>query len=362
VRTVYPHWSGQSGYSLIINGLRKAGHCLVEFKKELGEKAATTHSNAADTLVREAASGAYTYQDLKNEFQLLDYLMKYDADVVHFLDPEHGYYYSHLLAQRGVVDIVATFHQPAEVLESLYSQNCNHDFLRNLTRIIILNENQRSFFRGFKPNDHIVTIPHGVKTEYFKPRHSFGKKNFKVLTVGHWLRDLDLVMGTIELCNDAEIIFQLVGVEKGIKTAAQQNMYARIRERDNVEIFENVSDDELLLLYQNADIGFLPFEYTTANNVVLELMACGVPILTTIVDGIDFYLNDDITYFIPQREPKKVLDIIETCRADRKKLSTMANMARQQAVATYDWPEIVKKHEALYASMLSSSRRYCMDI
>ena len=52
-----------------------------------------------------------------------------------------------------------------------------------------------------------------------------------------------------------------------------------------------LTDDELLALYQRSSLLLLPLLDATANNAILEAMACGLPIVTTDLPGLGTYVD-----------------------------------------------------------------------
>ena len=82
--------------------------------------------------------------------------------------------------------MVATFHQPPELLDSLLVENV----VPHLDAITVVSPQQVAFFCQLTAPDKIHTILHGIDTDYFKPANlSSESETFKCLTVGRYLRD-----------------------------------------------------------------------------------------------------------------------------------------------------------------------------
>ena len=58
-------------------------------------------------------------------------------------------------------------------------------------------------------------------------------------------------------------------------------MYQRFVQHPNTRCHAGLSDEQLLALYQSADIGVMPVIDCTANNGLLEMMATGLPVVMT---------------------------------------------------------------------------------
>lgn len=53
-----------------------------------------------------------------------------------------------------------------------------------------------------------------------------------------------------------------------------------------------MSEEDLLVAYRQADLLALPLKDCTANNSILEAMACGLSVVTTDIGGIRDYVDD----------------------------------------------------------------------
>lgn len=297
----------------------------------------------------------YSVHDHRTECRIQTEVAKGTFDLVHFLDGEHGYFYSRHLSKNGHCRLVATYHQPEAVLQRHRLLGSARQ-LEGLDRAVILCESQRSFFSEFLPNQNIVCIPHGVDTGHYAPARiaKDAPCSLHCLTVGFWLRDLQMIADTASALADCEDIrFTMVGLGAGLENGSvDSKLYRSVQNLPNVDLLDRISDGELLSLYRKADLLFLPLLDCTANNVLLEGIACGLPVLTSDIPGTRFYLTEECACFCPPGDADNFIRKIQGLKIDRERRMDMSKQARNLAESRYGWPRIIEQYTELYRSLL----------
>jgi len=176
--------------------------------------------------------------------------------------------------------LVATYHQIPGFFEKRRSQ---FSHVQYLDAVVVVSNCQKPFFDGLINPEKVFFIPHGIDTHYFRPLSYPDRVPLICLSVGTNYRDdeflLKLING-INLNKRREIYFKIVGNE------VTQKQFAGL---ENTRHYQKISDQELLALYQNADLLLLPVKDFTASNAILEGMACGLPVAISDIGGVKDY-------------------------------------------------------------------------
>jgi len=237
--------------------------------------------------------------------------------------------------------MVATYHQPPELLDSLVVKKV----LRRLDCIVVVSPEQASYFREFLEPDKIRLILHGINIDYFKPgntRKEQGK--FKCITVGNWLRDFKVLRNVAKrLSNYRQIEFLIVSSPR-----------PELEGLKNVKLYSHIDDAQLRRLYQQSDILFMPLLNSTANNSILEGIACGLPVVSTLLPSVKMYLPGEEASLIKHNDPQRFAEVIVHLAHDPVARRKMARLARKRA-EELDWHNITPNFETLYSELKSNS-------
>jgi len=200
-----------------------------------------------------------------NELTLiLKIIFDKNANIYHIIYGENIYKYIGIFKKRNI--IIATFHQPPEY----FKYRANIIFKKNIKyidKIIVMSKDMETYFHSKYPNKKIKYIPHGIDTNYFKP---FGEKDNDILMVGNWLRDFEFAAKVFKYLENENINILVV-------TNKENNKY--FADNKNLILYNNITDNALLKLYQKTKIVFLPLIDYTANNALLEGLATGCDII-----------------------------------------------------------------------------------
>ncbi len=258
--------------------------------------------------------------------------------VIHSLWADHDLGFLDLAPRHPDVTFCGTFHSPIDTLRE--SVRCKWR-LRKLDRIILMSESQRPFFlhAGVHP-DRIHVILHGVDTRYFTPaEHLSDASFFTVLAVGGHRRDFKTLQA---LCGVSEknrrIRFRIV---------APADWRSHFQGLPNVEFFSNITDEQLLREYRTASCFAHSAEEATANNALLEALACGLPAVAENVGGIPEYLTPSCGELIPPGDVPAFARALETLAGSTEKVMSMRRAARDRAIAL-DWKMVAQKTAAIY--------------
>jgi glycosyltransferase involved in cell wall biosynthesis len=345
LHTCYPHWGQHSGIHQYLRYLDQK-----RFKVELaGVSDSDGDFPVTNRRIQEWMRGKlhgkgmpwYKLSDFAAEFKAFVQCGYRSIDIIHYLDGEHT---ARFLPRLSSVPrslrpaLIATYHQPADLLDSLVAK----PIIRRLDAITLVSSEQVSFFLELLPPEKVYVILHGIDTAFFKPS-GMARSNgqFNCITVGHYHRDFSAVFDVAtRLRAERDIHFHVVSP----KPSGLEGM-------PNVTIYKGIDDAKLLRLYQEAQLLFLPVIQSTANNALLEGIACGLPVLSTDLPSVRAYLPGEEAILIKDNHRSDLTDALLSLKRDRAERQRRAIAARKRA-EELDWHNIAPQYEALYRSVM----------
>lgn len=346
LRTLYPHWGRFTGPHQFLRylpapkyrvDLRVVNDGDADFPIE-----STIVRRALRRLVQRRGMAWYQLSDLVAEASTALAAARGSFDLVHYLDGEHTAQYlprARRLLGRRRPRILATFHQPPDLLAKLVRR----DVVARLDAVTLMSITQRPFFDGLLPPERVAVVPLGIDTEFFCPAVApVDDGTFRLITVGHHLRDYAAVGAVAErLRGEPTIRFDVVSARA-----------TGLEGLPNVEHHRGVSDERLLRLYRRAHLLLLPLLETTANNALLEGIACGLPVVSTALPSVAMYVPGDEAILIDRNDPDALTEAVLQLRRDPDQRTHRAHRARIQA-ETLAWPRIAPRFDQLYGDLLA---------
>jgi len=192
-------------------------------------------------------------------------------------------------------------------------------------------------------------IPYGVDTDKFSPAIKKDSQIKNILFVGaldkaHYFKGVNILLKAISRFQISDFRFQIVG-DGDLKTSYEK-LAEKLDIKDRVEFLGKISDEELPRIYQQADLLVLPSinKNEAFGLVLLEAMACGVPVIASDLPGVRTVFEDGRQGLLCK--PGDVSDLknkIEEILADEEKRKIMGKEARILALEKYSWKKIGRK-------------------
>ena len=213
-------------------------------------------------------------------------------------------------------------------------------------RIITVSTNLHEILSDRYGSDRVIYIPLGIDVTSFRPgivdveemRHSLlkGKYQHIALMVGNHGVNHDMIKNLIRA--HPQILFIILG--KPLSASDLQN----------TKYVSNISEEELIRLYEVADIYFRPLRFATANCALLEAMAMGKTIVINKIPGVVDYVNENEAYLAKNDEdfPVQFSKAIENADERRRK----GEQARRRAEQEFAWEHITRRTIEVYKEVL----------
>ena len=347
LRTRYPHWGAQSGINQVLRHIQPGRFAIDERIVEDSDEQFPIKNERVRTILRWAVQSRgmqwYRLSDLAAEIEVYRRSRRGGVDIVHFLDGEHSAQFFPGFQKRWPrPKVVATYHQPPERLDTVIIRKV----VSRLDYVLLVSPDQVSYFKDLIAPDRIHVILHGIDTDFFRPgREPRREGKFRCLTVGHCLRDFKAV-GKV-----AEALKHHPGIEFHVVTHRDTGL----EELSNVTLHRHLSDAQLLARYQDSDLLFLPLIQSTANNALLEGVACGLPVVSTLLPSVKAYLPGGEALLVEENHPDDLSAAILGLYQDPERRTLMSESARKRALQL-DWRNIAPEYEAFYSEIARRGR------
>jgi len=260
--------------------------------------------------------------------------------VFHFLYGENSYrYLGNLKKIKNKNSIVCTYHTPPNRFQEVVRENRH---LKQLDAIVTVSQMQLEYLSQYTGRDRTFFVPHGIDVEYFVPGKPMieAERPLKCLFVGSHMRDVETLVKAADLLHDWGENCEIVAV-----TALRNK--DTIEKSKSINLRMGVDDNELLSLYQTSDLLMLPLLDATANNSILEALACGLPIVSTDLDGIQDYVNEKCAILVKMKDAKGLAEAVVQLSRDASLRQKMGISSREQSMI-FSWQNVAEKMNDIY--------------
>lgn len=285
-----------------------------------------------------------------------------NVDIVHVHDI-WGAYAGYILKQVYHVPMIVTFHitQKGKSLSELTDEDfflttVENWLLRQADAVICCSKFiKKEINQFFNFNKEINVIPNGVRADFFQPTKINNNTYPTILFAGR----LVVEKGIFVLLNSIQMVIKKY---PNIKLHICGDGYLK-DELDEFIIKHGLESyicfkgflnkKEMLAEYQKADIAIFPSLYEPFGLVVLEAMACGLPIIVTNTGGMSEIVNHRTNGL--KVTPGKSLPIakkIEFLLENKFEAKKMGERAREHVIKRYCWATVVEKTENVYKQLI----------
>lgn len=273
-----------------------------------------------------------------DEWRMAREVDELDPDVVHFLWGEFASPRRPDLFRRKRRAVVGTFHcsarrQPA-VLQGF---KCFHSF----DAISVVSVSQIPFFLEHDvPRERIRYLPLGIDTDVFKPAAEFARLPgpLRMALVGSTERDHAFA---------ADVMKRIDPEAAHLSVCTAKDYHSAYQGIPSVQLLPFLSDDELIRLYQTVDLLFMPMLDCTANDAILEAMACGTPVMVNRVGGVAEYVDPLCNWVFDEKNAGAWADALRQLSREKERAWSRRAEVRR-AVERFRWTSVVEQYRAFY--------------
>ncbi len=251
-----------------------------------------------------------------------------------------------------------------DTAEKLNDLAIGKQVLNEVDKIIVVSNATKKYVLTLGANPEKVEVLHnGVDLNRFKPlsevkdqmrkKLSISKDAKVVLTVRRivYKNGIDTLLESAEIAvkRNPKLVFVVVG--KGPDSEEVKEKIGQLRMQNNFRLTGFVSDENLPLYYNVADLFALPSKSGEGLPlVVLEAMSCGLPVIATNVGGTSEVMSEDYGKLVPPNSPDSLAEAL--VEFSRKDLTALKKDLRTMMEQKYSWDKNVEKLSEIYEELI----------
>ena len=210
--------------------------------------------------------------------------------------------------------------------------------------VVLTSESQREFVERDVPRERVRRILHGVVSDYYTPgeQRDAGEKRLRLFLFGNTERDHAFAVAVAKRLPPDRF-------EWRVRTMApEKKLYEDI---PCVTMLPRLSDVAVREEYRQADLLCMPMLDSAANNVFLESMACGTPVMSNCVGGIPEYVSEACNIVMPaDADVDDWVDRLLVLERGRECLEEWRPTVRKWAEG-FDWRKISEEYKTMYRDL-----------
>jgi glycosyltransferase involved in cell wall biosynthesis len=227
-------------------------------------------------------------------------------------------------------------------------------------RVVVLSPHWTGFFSQFVPQTRLRILENAVPlTSYQAERSKFPKANKPTILFAGLLTEnkgvFDLISVIPKLVTKVPSVRVLLAGSGDIIKI--QSMLRSLNVQGSVHFLGWVSPQELIRYYFRSHLFVLPSYYEGLPMVMLEAMACGLPVVSTKVGGIPELIEEgENGILIDPGDKDALFKALTTLLTEPVLRDKMAEANIQKIKERYDIPIYVEKLKGLYQELLGEKK------
>lgn len=237
-------------------------------------------------------------------------------------------------------------------------------------RILMLSPQEEPILRGMGvTSDRISLVPNGVdpyfleksaESERIRVASRFGLPTGVplLLFVGNhtFNKGLDVLLRGLGMMREKAVAV-IAGAIRSNAENEKLILSSGLTRADGRFLFTDfITKEELRALYHSVDVFVFPSRADTLPLVILEAMACSLPVVATNVGGIPFEITPDEGILVPPGAPAPLAEALDRVCRDLEMAARMGASGRRRVMAHFDWNVSAGLALKIYEDVIASRR------
>ena len=206
-----------------------------------------------------------------------------------------------------------------------------------------------------KPDIEIKVIPNGVDPNEFSPDVSARGSGLRILTVARLIerKGIGYLIDAVSKMKMRMPGLSLTVVGSGYMKSKLEQQAKEKMNSDSIRFLGEVPHNELPAIYSSHDIFVLPSFNEGMSNALLEAMASGLPIITTITGGTKELMNGNAV-LIEKGSSESIIEALDSIIDDAEKLERMKRISVERS-KKFSWSKTTQEYIDFYNDSLAGN-------
>lgn len=220
--------------------------------------------------------------------------------------------------------------------------------VKNASTVTTVTENLAKAMQnhGLK-NKNYVVLPNVVDVNLFKP---IEKNNLKVKIIHiscfeNKSKNISGLIDALSILESRNVEYQCVFIGEGIDFEAMKEYAATKLEPLNIRFTGLLQGQKLADEMASGDFLVLSSNYENMPVVILEALACGLPVVSTDVGGIKEIVDESCGILVPAKDSERLADAMQTTIMN---LNYDTNTLRDKVLSRYSYEAVGKFLDGIY--------------
>lgn len=220
--------------------------------------------------------------------------------------------------------------------------------VKNASTVTTVTENLAKAMQnhGLK-NKNYVVLPNVVDVNLFKPIEKNNSK-VKIIHISCFENKSKNISGLIDalsILESRDVEYQCVFIGEGIDFEAMKEYAATKLDSLNIRFTGLLQGQKLADEMASGDFLVLSSNYENMPVVILEALACGLPVVSTDVGGIKEMVDGNCGILVPAKDSEKLADAMQTIITN---LNYDTNTLRNKVLSKYSYEAVGKFLDDIY--------------
>jgi len=214
--------------------------------------------------------------------------------------------------------------------------------------VVVANSNGlRGMAQKFDSAVKIPVIPNGVNPDHYTPVNRDWTPP-RMLTVGRVVYQKGLDLALQALADLKSLSWEWCIAGDGPQMEFLKNLAFELELEDRVHFVGWQSKEQLLRLYQQANLFIFPSRHEGMPNAVLEAMACGLPVIATEIAGNEELVENGKTgLLVPAESVVALRGALKKLLPESALRYTMGQASRRRVEEHYSWTRVAEQYAQL---------------